>query len=477
MTRTLTIEPVTRIEGHARITLMLDECGQVHDARLHVTELRGFESFCLGRSYREMPAITARICGICPVSHSLASAKAGDAIKGVRIPPTAVKLRRLLNWAQLVQSHALSFFHLSGPDLLLGLESSPEKRNLFGLIEAHPQVARDGIRLRSFGQTVIRLLGDRSVHPSWAVAGGVRNPLSREKCAHIKSLVPEALSLARRGLAMGWEVLERHAAEVSYTGNFPSLFLGLIGAHGSLEHYDGRLRIIDATGNRLEDDVDPARFDQLLGEGEEPWSYMKFPFYRPRGYADGAGMYRVGPLARLNLADGAGTPEADAELRRFRSLAEGGGPVLASFQYHQARLIEILHALERIAEVLDDPDLTDEHVRSHAHTNHASGVGVIEAPRGTLFHAYQVDDHGLLTQVNLLVATGQNNLAMNRTILQIARAVVRSGQLDEGALNRIEHGIRVFDPCLSCATHALGKMPFDILVLGPQGEVLQHVQR
>jgi len=477
MTRTVTIAPVTRIEGHARITLMLDDSGRVSDARLHVLELRGFEKFCLGRSYREMPAITARICGICPVSHSVAAAKAGDAIKGVKIPPTAEKLRRLLTWAQLVQSHSLSFFHLSAPDLLLGMESEPQNRNLFGLIAAHPQVARDGIRLRAFGQEVIRLLGDRSVHPAWAVAGGGRDPLSVAQRDRIAAVLPDALAIARKTLALGYEGLERHADTVAHTGNFPSLFLGLIAADGTLEHYDGCLQMIDAEGTVLEDGVDPGRYAELVGEEEEPWSYMKFPFYRPLGYTDGAGMYRVGPLARLNVAKCTGTPEADAELQRFRALTDGGGPVFGSFYYHQARLIEILYALERIAEILDDPELTGEHVRSHASTNHAVGIGVVEAPRGTLFHEYHVDEHGLLTKVNLLVATGQNNLAMNRTILQIAKAVVRGGELSEGALNCIEHGIRAYDPCLSCATHALGKMPFDVVLLAPDGTVLQRVTR
>jgi len=477
MTRTVTIEPVTRIEGHARITLLLDDSGQVSTARLHVTELRGFEKFCLGRSYREMPAITARICGICPVSHSLAAAKAGDAIKGVSIPPAAEKLRRLLTCAQIVQSHALSFFHLSAPDLLLGMESDPKTRNLFGLVAAHPEVARDGIRLRAFGQEVIRLLGDRSVHPAWAVAGGGREPLTVAKRDKIAAALPEALVIARKALILGREALERHAEAAGHTGNFPSLFLGLTAVNGSLDHYDGRLRMIDAVGKIVEDGVDPARYNELIGEEEEPWSYMKFPFYRPLGYAEGAGMYRVGPLARLNVADRAGTPEADAELTQLRALAGDDGPVHGSFYAHQARLIEILYSLERIAELLDDPELTGEHVRSHASTNHAVGIGVVEAPRGTLFHEYHVDDHGLLTRVNLLVATGQNNLAMNRTILQIARAVVRGRKLSEGALNRIEHGIRAYDPCLSCATHALGKMPFDVVLLAPDGTVLQRVVR
>ena len=477
MTRTVTIEPVTRIEGHAKITLLLDDSGRVNDARLHVLELRGFEKFCLGRSYREMPAITARICGICPVSHSLAAAKAGDAIKGVKIPPAAEKLRHLLTFAQLVQSHALSFFHLSGPDLLLGMESDPRQRNLFGLIAAHPEVAKDGIRLRAFGQAVIRLLGDRSVHPAWAVAGGGREPLTAGQRDRIAALLPEAMAIARKGLALGWELLARHADTVAHCGNFPSLFLGLVGTDGTLAHYQGTLRMVDAAGRRLEDGIDPVRYGELLGEAEESWSYMKFPFYRPLGYEGDAGMYRVGPLARLNVAEQAGTPEADAELNRFRTLGDGGGPVLGSFYFHQARLIEILYALEKIATLLDDPELTDDQVRSHARTNHPAGIGVVEAPRGTLFHEYHVDDHGLLTRVNLLVATGQNNLAMNRTILQIARASVRGGELTEGALNRIEHGIRAFDPCLSCATHAIGKMPFEILLLDPDGRVLQRVVR
>ena len=473
----ISIDPITRLEGHGKIEIFLDDKGNVANSYFQIPELRGFEKFCLGRSYREMPAITARICGICPVSHSLAAAKAGDAIKGVKIPPAAGKLRRLLTCAQLVQSHALSFFHLSGPDLLLGMESDPPARNLFGLIATHPEVARDGIRLRAFGQEVIRLLGDRSVHPAWAVAGGGREPLAAAQRDHLQTLLPEALAIARRGLALGYEVLARHADTAACCGNFPSLFLGLTGENGALEHYDGTLRMVDAAGRRLEDGVDPARYDELLGEAEEPWSYMKFPFYRPLGYAGGAGMYRVGPLARLNVADRAGTPEADAELHRFRAFGEGGGPVLGSFHYHQARLIEILHVLERIGELLADPELTGDHVRSHASTNHAVGIGVVEAPRGTLFHEYHVDEHGLLTAVNLLVATGQNNLAMNRTVLQIARATVRGGELPEGALNRIEHGIRAFDPCLSCATHAIGRMPFEVVLLAPDGRVLQRVVR
>ncbi len=477
MSKTLTIEPVTRIEGHAKITIALDDAGKVSDARFHVTEFRGFEKFCIGRSFREMPSITARICGICPVSHALASAKAGDAILGVQIPPAAEKLRKLMNYAQLVQSHALSFFHLSGPDLLLGMESDPASRNVFGLLEANPEVARQGIRLRSFGQQVIRLLGDRSVHPAWAVPGGVREALSVDKRDQIARMLPEALKIARATLDLGQEVLERYSAEAKSYGEFPSLFLGLVGEDGSLEHYGGGLRMIDGAGKVLEDAVPSARYSEMIGEGEEAWTYLKFPFYRPLGYDQGAGMYRVGPLARLNVADFAGTPLAERELRRFRHLARGSGPVTGSFHFHQARLIEILHSLERIGQLLDDPQILDTQVRSHAGVNQRHGVGAIEAPRGTLFHEYEVDENGLLTKVNLLIATGQNNLAMNRTVKQIAQAYLRSDRLEEGLLNRVEHGIRAFDPCLSCATHAAGQMPLQFELVGPGGELLDRLDR
>lgn len=493
MTRTITIDPVTRIEGHAKITIQLDEQDRVVDARFHVTEFRGFEKFCEGRSFWEMPGITARICGICPVSHLMASAKAGDALLGVRIPPTAEKLRRLMNWAQIVQSHALSFFHLSGPDLLLGMESDPAQRNLVGLIQHYPDVARTGIRLRQFGQEVIRLLGGKSIHPAWAVPGGVREPLSEEKRAAILAGLPEAFAGVELGLRLYKDALPALDAEIQSYGTFPSLFMGLVTPDGGLEHYDGVLRIIDNEGNRLEPGFPPDRFREIIGEAVQPWSYLKFPYYkREPGYGMGdlagppsempvgeyeRGMYRVGPLARLNICDYAGTPRADAELREFRKLAADGKPVTNSFHYHYARLIEILFALEKIEQTLADPAITDAHVRSQAGVNQRAGVGVSEAPRGTLFHEYEVDDDGLLRHVNLIIATGQNNLAMNKTVRQIAESYVNGRQLSEGILNRIEHGIRTFDPCLSCSTHAIGQMPLHIELVTADGAIVDTVQR
>lgn len=479
MSRTITIDPVTRIEGHAKITIHLDEQDQVADARFHVTEFRGFEKFCEGRPFWEMPGITARICGICPVSHLLASAKAGDQLLGVQIPPTAVKLRRLMNWAQIVQSHALSFFHLSGPDLLLGMESDPAQRNLVGLIQQYPEIARKGIQLRQFGQEMIRLLGGRSVHPAWSVPGGVREPLNAEKRQQLQAMLPAAFAGLELALQLLKERFAQFEQEIQTYGDFPTLFVGLVTPDGGLEHYDGVLRVMDSTGKLLEPGLPPEQFRTILGEAVQPWSYLKFPYYKAAAQNGNyeAGIYRVGPLARLNICSYAGTPRADAELQQFRALAPAGRPVSSSFHYHYARLIEILFALEKIEATLADPTITDEHVRSRAGVNQRLGVGVSEAPRGTLFHEYQVDENGILQHVNLIIATGQNNLAMNRTVRQIARAYVKGRQLQEGMLNRIEHGIRTYDPCLSCSTHALGQMPLQIQLVANDGEVVDEMVR
>ena len=477
MTQTITIDPVTRIEGHAKISIHLDDKGLVENARFHVTEFRGFEKFCEGRSFSEMPGITARICGICPVSHLMASAKAGDAILGIRIPETAVKLRRLMNWGQITQSHALSFFHLSAPDLLLGMESDPGQRHVVGLIQKYPDVARAGIRLRQFGQDIIRMLGNKSVHPAWTVPGGVREPLQPADREDIEHRLPQAFDTIYLALNLLKDSFEKFEQEAQTYGDFPSLFMGLVTDEGGLEHYDGFLRVVDNNGKILVDKYPPHRFREIIGEAVEPWSYLKFPYYLPLGYENGAGMYRVGPLARLNVCDFAGTPRAEREMRQFRNLGHQGKPVSSSFHYHFARLIEILFSLEKIEETINDPDILNTNVRGRAGVNQTVGIGVSEAPRGTLFHEYEVNTHGILQKVNLIIATGQNNLAMNRTVQQIAKAYVGDGGLREGILNRIEHGIRTFDPCLSCSTHAVGQMPLQVQLLDANGRLLEEVIR
>lgn len=467
------IDPVTRIEGHAKITIHLDDEGNVTDARFHVVEFRGFEKFCEGRPLGEMPGITPRICGICPVSHLLASAKAADAILAVDIPTAAKKLRRLMNLGQIIQSHALSFFHLSAPDFLLGWDTAPATRNVFGLIAANPDLARGGIRLRQFGQELIEVLGGKKIHPAWAVPGGVREPLTEEGRDKVKAGLPEAMTTARGALKVFRDLLGKHSREMQVFGNFPSLFMGLSSPDGTWEHYDGNLRFVDAGGNVIADEIEPTRYRDAIGEAVEPSSYLKSPYYKPLGYPEG--MYRVGPLARLNICERMGTPQADAELERFRRY--GRGAVTSSFLYHYARLIEILAALERIQEAMDDPDLLSEHLRADAGINKLSGVGVSEAPRGTLLHHYEVDDHGLIRKVNLIIATGQNNLAMNRTVAQIARHYIRGDKIPEPMLNRVEAGIRAFDPCLSCSTHASGRMALQVSLLNARGQVVDEAAR
>lgn len=473
MPSTIVIDPVTRIEGHAKITIHLDDDGNVAGARFHVTEFRGFERFCEGRPVFEMTSLTARICGICPVSHLLASAKAADQILAVNIPPAAEKLRRLMNLAQIVQSHALSFFHLSAPDLLLGFDAPPASRNILGLIATEPELARGGIRLRQFGQEIIEFLGGKKIHPAWAVPGGVRGALSKAGQKRIRERLPEAKQTARNALALFKKLLKQFEHEAHIFGNFPTLFLGLVAPDGSWEHYGGNLRFVDSDGNVIADHIDPTQYREYIGEAVEPWSYLKSPYYRPLGYPHG--IYRVGPLARLNICTKFGTPLADEELAEFRTY--GHGAVTSSFFYHYARLVEILAALERIEQTVEDPDLLGNHLRADAGINKPEGVGVSEAPRGTLFHHYEVDDHGLIRKVNLLIATGQNNLAMNRTVAQIAKHYIRGTDIPEGMLNRVEAGIRAFDPCLSCSTHAAGQMALRVSLVAADGTVLNEVTR
>jgi len=470
--RTIVIDPVTRIEGHSKITLHLDENGKVADARFHVTQFRGFEKFCEGRPFSEMPSLMARICGICPVSHLIASAKACDALLAVKIPPTAEKLRRIFGIAQVVQSHALSLFHLSSPDLLLGMDADPAESNLFGVYAKNPGLARDGIALRKFGQQIIERLGGKRIHPAWVVPGGVSEPLSSEDRDAILKTVPEALAIAVRSLEWFKSTTERFREEIGVFGHFPSLFMGIVKENGGLTFYDGHLRIVDETG-LLAGNLDPSRYFEYLGEKVEPWSYLKSAYFLPKGYPDG--IYRVGPLARLNVCKQCGTPLADKALAEFRALQHNA--VLSSFYYHHARLVEILYCVERIEQLLNDPEILSKHVRAVASTNALEGVGAAEAPRGTLFHHYKVNEQGLIQWVNLIIATGQNNLAMNRSVLQVAQHYVHGEKLTRGMLNRVEAVIRAYDPCLSCSTHALGQMALKVQLLGPDGTVLDEACR
>ncbi|MGB9620856.1 MAG: Ni/Fe hydrogenase subunit alpha [Brevinematia bacterium] len=474
MSKRIILDPVTRIEGHAKISIYLDDNGNVEDAQFHVTEVRGFEKFCEGRMYTEMPGITQRICGICPVSHLLASARAGDDIMRIEVPEAARLLRYMMNSAQLIQSHALSFFHLSSPDFLLGFDSDPAKRNIFGVIENFPDIAKRGIRLRKFGQDIIEMLGGRKIHPAWAVPGGVREPFSEDKKQIILDWIPEVKETTLMGIEIIKRFMDENKDVVENFGNFKTYFMGLVNEDGSYNHHDGYLRIIDWEGNIVVEKADPRKYYDYVGEASSNHSYLKFPYLKSVGYPDGA--YRVGPLARLNIVNRMGTPMADKELKEFKSLSPTG-VLLSSFYYHYARLIEILHCIEKIEEIVQNPIIYKGKYRVYGGVNKEMGVGVSEAPRGTLFHQYWVDENGILKNVNLIIATGQNNIAMNRTVAQIAKAYIKGGEIKEGMLNRIEHGIRCYDPCLSCSTHAIGQMPMKVEIIDKNGNVVKTIVR
>ena len=472
-TNRIVIDPITRIEGHSKITIHLDDAGEVTDAQFHVTQFRGFERIVQGRPVHEMPSIMARICGICPVSHLVASAKACDQILEVEPPRTGANLRRVMNLAQMVQSNALSFFYLSSPDLLFGFDEEPAKRNILGVAAAAPQLAHDGIAVRKFGQQVIEWLGGKRIHPSWVVPGGVDAPLAADTRDRILAGLPAAIDAIARTLAWYKAELVRFEDEAASFGSFPTAFMGLVDQEGKVDHYDGWLRVMDADGRLLADRIDPRGYRDYLGEAVEPWSYLKSTYWTALGYPDG--IYRVGPLARVIVSDTLGTPQADAELREFR--ARLGRIPESSFHYHYARLIDTLYAAERIGEILNDPEILSPRVRSFAGINSNEGIGVSEAPRGTLLHHYRVDDDGIVEWANLVIATGHNNLAMNRSVKQVAQRYVKSAKLEEPMLNRVEAAIRCYDPCLSCSTHALGEMAIRIQLVAPDGSVLDELAR
>ncbi len=468
MSKKIVIEPVTRLEGHGKVTIHLNDKGNVDRTRFHVTQVRGFEKFCEGRLFWEMPVITPRICGICPVSHHLASAKAGDAILGVKLTPTAEKLRRLIHMAQYVQSHALHFFHLASPDLLLGMDADPAKRNIIGIIAEMPEIAKKGVKLRAFGQKIIETMGDKRVHPNAAIPGGMNKALPHEKRGEILAQIDEVIADGQLAIDIFKDYCARNSEVVASFADFESAYLGLVDDRGNVEYYDGKLRLKDRGGFTLEDGVAPEDYLSIIEEKVEDWSYLKFPYYKKLGYP--GGMYRVGPLGRLNVADGCDTPLADREFSEFKALGDHG-VIAGSLYYHYARLIEMLNCAEKIKSLLQDETICGKDIWVESNRLNEEGVGVIEAPRGTLFHHYWVDRGGRIRRANLIVATGHNNLAMNRAVYEVAREFIHDGQVSEGILNRVEVAIRCYDPCLSCSSHALGHMPLEIAIYEPDGSI------
>lgn len=472
MGQTITISPVTRIEGHAKVTIKLNGDGKVDKAYFQVTQFRGFEKFCEGRMFFEMPIISPRICGICPVTHHLVSAKAGDEILGVKPPRTASLLRELMHMGQIVQSHALHFFHLASPDLLLGFDADPAIRNVVGVIQKYPELAIKGVKLRKYGQQIIERLGDKRVHPNFAVPGGVNRALSTKNRDEILSEHDEMVEYAKAGISVikGW--LEEHKDLVDKCARFKSGYMGLVDKCDNLELYDGIVKLIDKNGNLLER-FNGNNYLDYIGEHTYDWSYLKSTFYKGLGYPDG--VYRVGPLARLNVSDSISTPMANEELKNFKAISDG--PVEGSLYYHYARMIECLYGLERIKQLLEDPEIMSKDIRADSTKITGHGVGTIEAPRGTVFHDYHCDETGRLTKVNLIIATGHNNWAMSKGVELVAKEFVDGNNLKEGMLNRVEASIRCYDPCLSCSTHAVGQMPIIIEIFDNEGNMIHQLKR
>lgn len=469
--RRVAIDPVSRVEGHGKVTLLLDENDQVQQVRLHIVEFRGFEKFIQGRPYWEVPVMVQRLCGICPVSHHLAASKALDVVVGaMRLTPAAEKLRRLMHYGQMLQSHALHFFHLSSPDLLFGFESDVGKRNIVGVVAAYPDVAKQGVMLRKFGQEVIRLTAGKRVHGTGAIPGGVNRSLTRAERDGLLADIYQIVAWSRDAVQIAKKLHKADPALYDVFGNFRSNILSIVGADGALDFYEGRFRARDADGKIIVDGAHIKDYQQLIREEVKPWSYMKFPFLTSLGPE--VGWYKVGPLARVQNCDFIPTPLAEAERREFIDYGKGT-LIHAPLAYHWARMIEMLHAAETIKNLLHDDDLSSADLMTSGPRQRA-GVGVIEAPRGTLIHHYRVDDDDLVTMCNLIVSTTHNNQPMNEAVRQVAKRYLSGRQLTEGLLNHIEVAIRAFDPCLSCATHALGKMPLEVELADASGMVIDR---
>jgi len=473
--RRVVIEPLTRVEGHGKVTLLLDDENHIRQARLHIVEFRGFEKFIQGRPYWELPVIVQRLCGICPVSHQLVAAKATDMLLGIaQLTPTAEKIRRLMHYGQTLQSHALHFFHMCSPDLLFGFDDAVRHRNIVGVIEDNPEIARQGILLRKYGQEVIRLTAGKRIHGTGAVPGGVNKALSREEREFLRRDIAQIIAWSQGAVDLIKRIFAEHFDYHMAFATIDSSMLSLVDDDGAFELYQGGLRARDAQGGAIFDHVDPARYYEYLREGVRSWTYMKFPFISAIGPDEG--WYRVGPLARVNNCDRFTTPLAESERRAFVQIG-GGSPVQASLGYHWARMIELLHCAEAIGELLDDDDLLGNDLRIEGEISQGRAIGVLEAPRGTLIHDYECDADGLVRKANLIVSTTNNNQAMNASIRQVANRYLDGRQLTEPLLNQIEVAIRAYDPCLSCATHAMGKMPLEITLVDAAGDVVDRLEK
>ncbi|MBM4170140.1 MAG: Ni/Fe hydrogenase subunit alpha [Ignavibacteria bacterium] len=479
MTKTLTLQPVSRVEGHAKVTIQLDDSGNVHDTRVNVIELRGFEKFCIGRPAEEMPRITTRICGVCPWSHHLASGKANDAVFGVTPPPAGKKLRELCNSIAYMEEHILHFYFLAGADFVMGPDADPAVRNVIGILGKVPDVARKVVRVRHMCAKMLEMIAGKSIHPDAVVPGGFSRPLLPAERDELRKMADECLDLAKFSIAFAKEsIFPQYLDTVKSLGVIETGFLGTVTDNGALNLYDGKLRLMSKDGTFVDFEYD--KYTDFISEHIEPWSYLKFPYDKRAGAFSmdlnkPNGIYRTNTLARINVCDHIETPLAQAELEEFRK--SFGRPAQLTLLYHWARLIELLYNAENAIRLLDDPDITNPETRVTAVPRAARGVGCVEAPRGTLIHDYTTDENGILTNVNLIVGTTHNNAPINMSVNQAAKAVIKDGKYDQGIMNRVEMAIRAYDPCFSCATHRFdGTMPVKIDIYDSRGRIVDTLQ-
>lgn len=475
MSKKLVIQPVSRIEGHAKVTIQLDDKGNVENTWVSVIELRGFEKFCIGRPVEELPRITTSICGVCPWSHHLASAKANDAVFGVEIPPAAKKLRELCNSIAFCEEHILHFFFLAGADFVMGPGADYKVRNVLGIAQSNPDIGKRVVRARWLGAEMLQIISGKSIHPVAAVPGGFSKPLTKEELEKVKPMAEEVLDFAKFAIDFAKkEIFPKYLDTVKTLGVIKTGFLGTVKDDGTWDVYDGKLRMMMPDGSY--EDFTYEQYTDYIAEHVESWTYLKFPYMKKAGQFsmdinNPVGVYRTNTLARINVCDKMPTPLAQAELEEFRN--NFGRPVQETLLYNWARLIEILANAEYVVQLLNDPEITSTDIRVPVKPRAARGIGCVEAPRGTLIHDYETDENGIVTNVNLIVGTTHNNAAINMSVKQAATSLIKDGKYDEAILDQIEMAIRAYDPCLSCSTHNLdGSLPVKVTIVDREGNTL-----
>ncbi len=479
MGKKIVIHPVTRVEGHAKVVIQLDDAGNVSDARLQQIELRGFEKFCLGKPVEELPRIVTSICGVCPWSHHLAAAKACDAVFGADIPPAAKKLRELGNSIAFTEEHILHFYFLAGADFVMGPDADPAVRNVIGIAGKVPDIAKKVVRCRHLGAQMLEIYSGKAIHPVTAVPGGFSKVLTAAERDRMKPLAQEVLEFAKFSIDYAKkEIFPKFLDTVKTLGVIETGFLGMVRDDGTFDCYDGKLRLMTKDGKY--EDFACDKYTDYIGEHVEPWSYMKFPYMKKAGKlviddVNPVGVYRTNALARINTCDKIPTPLAQKELEEFR--ASFGRPAQLTLLYHWARLIELLHHAENVVRLLDDPDITSTDIRVPVKPRAAKGIGCIEAPRGTLIHDYETDAEGLVTNCNIIVGTTHNNAAMTMSVKQAAKMLIKNGKYDQAIINTIEMTYRAYDPCLSCATHLFdGRIALKVDIVDSKGKLIESLK-